>query len=137
MQSTRKCGRMMRLVSDRLVLIKGFTQNVKTVINKSNKVINKTGENRMILQHNSINKLVKVYMKANYSPRLQEGLEQVLGLPAWRISLTGAGQIGPLPTRPSANWPPKKVCHGQIGPLKRLPWANRPQWITSVIRIHL
>ena len=29
---------------------------------------------------------------------------------------TGAGRIGPLPNRPSANRPPKTVGPGQIGP---------------------
>ena len=38
---------------------------------------------------------------------------------------TGTGRIGPLPNRPSANWPPKKVGPGQIGPLKIRPWTNR------------
>ena len=38
----------------------------------------------------------------------------------------GAGQIGPLPNRPLAIRPPKKVCSGHIGPLKIWPTANRP-----------
>ena len=38
----------------------------------------------------------------------------------------GAGRIGPLPNRPSANRPPKKVGPRQIGPLKSRPSANRP-----------
>ena len=38
----------------------------------------------------------------------------------------GAGRIGPLPNRPSANRPPKKVSPWQIGPLKSWPSANRP-----------
>ena len=39
---------------------------------------------------------------------------------------TGAGRIGPLLNRPSANRPPKNVGSGQIGPLKFRPWTNRP-----------
>ena len=42
------------------------------------------------------------------------------------IQHRGAGRIGPLPNRPSANRPPKKVGPGQIGPLKIWPWTNRP-----------
>ena len=40
--------------------------------------------------------------------------------------LEGAGRIGPLPNRPSANRPPKKVSPGQIGPIKIWHWTNRP-----------
>ena len=58
----------------------GYYPNIEAVINQIDKAINKNGEDGIILQYNSITTRVKVYIKANYALRLQEGLAQILGL---------------------------------------------------------
>ena len=63
----------------------GYYPNIEAVINQIDKAINKNGDDGIILQYNSITIRVKVYIKANYALRLQEGLAQILGLPGLEV----------------------------------------------------
>ena len=63
----------------------GYYPNIEAIINQIDKAINKNVNDGIILQYNSITRQVNSYIKANYAPRLQEGLAQILGLPSLEV----------------------------------------------------
>ena len=60
----------------------GYYPSIEEVITQMDKAIKSNGDDVIIFQYNSITRRVKVHIKPNYVLRLQEGLAQILGLPA-------------------------------------------------------